>query len=73
MTREEIIADERYHTCGRCRWGELNDEFYPCNKCIHGTDKREDFWQYAENEEEKCKECTKLRQDKEFEHSIEWS
>ena len=52
MTREEIIADERYHTCGRCRWGELNDEFYPCNKCIHGTDKREDFWQYAESEEQ---------------------
>lgn len=45
MTNEEIIADERYHTCGRCRWGDLNDEFYPCNKCIHSVDKREDFWE----------------------------
>ena len=51
MTREEIIADERYHTCGRCRWGDLNDDFYPCNKCIHGIDKREDYWEYAESEE----------------------
>ena len=51
MTKEEIIADERYHTCGRCRWGDLNDDFYPCNKCIHSTDKREDYWQYAESEE----------------------
>lgn len=50
MTREEIIADEKYHTCGRCRWGDLNDDFYPCNKCIHSVDKREDFWQYAEYE-----------------------
>ena len=51
MTREEIIADERYHTCGRCRWGDLNDDFYPCNKCNHSVDKREDFWQYAEEVE----------------------
>lgn len=50
MTREEIIADERYHSCGRCKWGDLNEDFYPCNKCIHGADKREDFWQYAECE-----------------------
>lgn len=20
MTSEEIIADEKYHTCGRCKW-----------------------------------------------------
>ena len=52
MTREEIIADEKYHTCGRCRWGDLSDDFYPCNKCIHSADKREDFWQYAECEVE---------------------
>lgn len=52
MTKEEIIADERYHTCGRCRWGDLNEDFYPCNKCIHSADKREDFWQYAECEVE---------------------
>ena len=34
------------------RWGDLNDDFYPCNKCIHGVDKREDFWQYAEEVED---------------------
>ncbi len=50
MTKEEIIADERYHTCGRCKWKDLSEEFYPCNKCIHSTDKREDFWQYVERE-----------------------
>lgn len=44
MTNEEIIADERYHTCGRCVWGDLPDDYYPCNQCIHGTDRREDFW-----------------------------
>ena len=46
---EDCIS--RNHTCGRCRWGELSDEFYPCNKCIHSADKREDFWQYAESED----------------------
>ena len=59
MTKEEIIADERYHTCGRCRWGDLNDDFYPCNKCIHSADKREDYWQYAESEDEKYDTRTK--------------
>ena len=52
MTREEIIADERYHTCGRCKYGDLTDDTYPCNRCIHGVDKREDFWQYAEEVED---------------------
>lgn len=53
MTKEEIIADERYHTCGRCKWEDLSEEFYPCNKCIHSIYKREDledFWQYVESE-----------------------
>lgn len=45
MTNEEIIADERYHTCGRCVWEDLPDDFYPCNQCIHGTDRREDLWE----------------------------
>ena len=52
MTREEIIADERYHTCGRCRWGDLGEDFYPCNECIHSFDKRKDYWQYAESDKE---------------------
>ena len=50
--REEIIADKRYHTCGRCKWGELSDEMYPCNQCLYGTDTRKDFWEYAESEDE---------------------
>lgn len=49
-TRERIIADERYHTCGRCKWDETPDEMYPCNQCVHGTDTRKDFWEYAEEE-----------------------
>ena len=52
MTKEEIIADERYHTCGRCRWRDLSEDFYPCNKCIHSFDRREDYWQYAESDKE---------------------
>lgn len=52
MTKEEIIADEKYHTCGRCKWEKLNEELYPCNKCIHSADNREDFWQYAESKED---------------------
>lgn len=48
MTNEEIIADERYHTCGRCVWENLSDDYYPCNQCIHGTDRREDFWKLNE-------------------------
>lgn len=45
---EEIIVDERYHTCGRCVWEDLSDDYYPCNQCIHGTDRREDFWKLKE-------------------------
>lgn len=51
-TREIAQLANEYHTCGRCRWGELNDESYPCNKCIHGVDRREDFWQYADAKSE---------------------
>ena len=52
MAAEEIIADERYHTCGRCRWGDLSEELYPCNKCNHSADKRKDYWEYAESDKE---------------------
>lgn len=51
QTRELIIADERYHTCGRCKWDETPDDMYPCNQCVHGTDMRKDFWEYAEGSE----------------------
>ena len=49
MTREEIIADERYHTCGRCKWADVPDGFYPCNECKHGMDNREDLWELKED------------------------
>ena len=52
MTAEEIIADERYHTCGNCRWGDLSEELYPCNKCNHSFDRRKDYWEYAESDKE---------------------
>ena len=48
MTNEEIIADERYHTCGRCKYEDMPDDFYPCNQCIHGVDNREDLWELKE-------------------------
>ena len=51
MTKEEIIADERYHTCGRCKYSNNTDEMYPCNECIHSKDKRKDMWEYKESEE----------------------
>ena len=50
IIREEIIADERYHTCGRCRWGELSEDCYPCCECNHSFDKRKDYWELAESE-----------------------
>jgi hypothetical protein len=50
MTKEEIIADERYHTCGRCKYGDNTDEMYPCNECIHSRDKRKDMWEYIETD-----------------------
>lgn len=51
MTREEIIADERYHTCGRCKYGDTPCDGYPCNECVHGFDNRQDFWELAESED----------------------
>ena len=55
MTEEEIIANESYHTCGRCKYDTLlSENMYPCNQCIHGQDMRKDFWKYngTEIEEE---------------------
>lgn len=49
MTNEEIIADERYHTCGRCKWADVPDGFYPCSECKHGMDNREDLWELKED------------------------
>jgi hypothetical protein len=53
MTKEEIIADWRYHTCGRCKWGDKKDTDYPCNQCKWGVDQREDLWELNEKEDKK--------------------
>lgn len=53
MTAEEIIADERYHTCGRCKHGDTPCDAYPCNECVHGFDYRKDYWEYKGESEDK--------------------
>ena len=45
MTNEEIKADERYHTCGRCKWENIP---YICNQCKWGEDTRKDLWELKE-------------------------
>lgn len=45
MTAEEIIADERYHTCGRCKWEEIP---FICHRCKWGEDTRKDLWELKE-------------------------
>ena len=49
MTDEEIIADERYHTCGRCKWEKFP---FVCHHCKRGEDVREDLWELKEESEE---------------------
>lgn len=50
MTNEELINNEKYHTCGRCKYDYTPDNEYPCKDCIHGTDHRTDLWE-LDNEE----------------------
>lgn len=45
MTKEEIIADERYHTCGRCEWEDIP---FICRQCKWGEDVRKDLWNLKE-------------------------
>lgn len=54
MTREEIIADERYHTCGRCKWENIP---FICHQCKWGEDVRKDLWQLKEDAEKNCNTC----------------
>lgn len=53
MTDEEIINNEKYHTCGRCKYEYTPDDKYPCNSCIHGTDNRTDLWELKQESEDK--------------------
>lgn len=50
MTNEELINNEKYHTCGRCKHNNTPDDKYPCVSCIYGTDHRTDLWE-LDNEE----------------------
>jgi len=45
MTAEEIIANEQYHTCGRCKWEDIP---LICHQCKWGEDVRKDLWQLKE-------------------------
>lgn len=42
MTNEEMMADERYHTCGRCKWENIP---FICHQCKWGEDTRKDLFQ----------------------------
>ena len=50
ITDEEIINNEKYHTCGRCKYDNTPDDKYPCVSCIHGTDHRTDLWELDKEE-----------------------
>ena len=45
MTSEEIIADEKYHTCGRCEWENIP---FICRHCNRYEDVRKDLWNLKE-------------------------
>ena len=47
MAREEMIADERYHVCGRCKWENIP---FICHQCKWGEDTRKDLWNLKEDE-----------------------
>lgn len=49
VTKEEIISNPKYHTCGRCKYDYNSQTEYPCNQCIHGFDTRKDMFEYDEN------------------------
>lgn len=51
MKDNELINNEKYHTCGRCKYDYTPDNEYPCKDCIHGTDFRKDLWEYNEESE----------------------
>ena len=59
MTDEELINNEKYHTCGRCKYDNTSDDKYPCVSCIHGTDHRTDLWELEQQSEHKTNEENK--------------
>lgn len=56
MTDEELIKNEKYHTCGRCKYDNTPDDKYPCISCIYGTDHRTDLWELEQQSEHKTNE-----------------
>lgn len=55
MEDEKIIADEKYHTCGRCQFEDIP---FICHQCKWGEDTRPDQWQLkcGLKEEDTCQE-----------------
>lgn len=51
MTDEEIINNEKYHTCGRCKYENTPNDKYPCINCIYGTNNRTDLWELKQTSE----------------------
>lgn len=39
-----------HHTCGRCKYEQLPEDVYPCDRCMYGPDDRYDFWEEKEDE-----------------------
>ena len=40
----------KLHTCGRCEYEKFPYSAYPCNRCIYGSDLRENMWKLKEEE-----------------------
>ena len=53
MKDKEIINNEKYHVCGRCKYEYTPDDKYSCNSCIYGTDHRTDLWELKQENEDK--------------------
>ena len=37
-----MTNEEKYHTCGRCKWENIP---YICHQCKWGEDTRKDLWE----------------------------
>lgn len=44
-------AIKNQHTCGRCKYEQLPEDAYPCDRCMYGPDDRYDFWEAKKDEE----------------------
>lgn len=44
-----MTNEEKYHTCGRCKWEDIT---FICHQCKWGEDTRKDLWEPKEDGEE---------------------